>query len=177
MSNFVLPRNMKNIVRSNYSYTIIWKKLGKIQPKWSISIFCVLKWWKHCFLIMKCYFNNHLMWWYQSLITIPSTMFLQYADLFELSTALIPRLFSHKDCGCQCRANNIVNSGFTTNSHFVRASHKPDKTPARSFALLTHRLVRFQLTSPLACIIAQLYRASPFLLQHMQVCTNNATST
>ena len=33
---------------------------------------------------------------------------------------------------------------------------------ALSLAALTHRLARFQLTSPLAYINAQLYRASPF---------------
>ena len=61
--------------------------------------------------------------------------------------------------------NNIVYCGFATSclacslrSHHHLASSKSDNIPARSFALLSHRLPSSQ---PLAYIIAQLYRASP----------------
>ena len=44
----------------------------------------------------------------------------------------------------------------------AQTSSKSDNIPARSFTLLTHRPVRFQLTSPLAFTIAKLYGASLF---------------
>ena len=67
--------------------------------------------------------------------------------------------------------NNIVNSGYTTNSHFVRASHKSViytfAQSLRSFTGSAHPASRLYYcsnlrASPLAYIIAQLYRASPF---------------
>ena len=65
---------------------------------------------------------------------------------------------------------NTVNSGFATN----RLAAPFSQWYIRWFTrLLTHRLVRFQVTSPLAYIIAQLYRASPFFLQHMKASINN----
>ena len=61
--------------------------------------------------------------------------------------------------------NNKVYSGYTTNlTPLARSCIR--SIPVRSFAALIHRLVCFQLTSPLAYIIAQLYRAPPFFTPH-----------
>ena len=40
----------------------------------------------------------------------------------------------------------IIHCGYKTKHHFARFNLISDKIPARSFAPLTHRLVRFQLT-------------------------------
>ena len=66
-------------------------------------------------------------------------------------------------------ANNTVNSGSTTSSHFIRASHKSvNYSLARSlcsltssFAYSSHRLSLY--------IIAQLYRSSPFFSNTYQM--------
>ena len=51
---------------------------------------------------------------------------------------------------------------FAFSSHRHPASGRFYNIPARSFAALTHRLVRFQLTSPLAYIFAQLFEPRLF---------------
>ena len=60
----------------------------------------------------------------------------------------------------------------------AQASSKSDIIPARSFALLSHRLVRLQLTSPLAYIIAQLFEPCLFqLCRHITTYTRLKNTT
>ena len=71
--------------------------------------------------------------------------------------------------------NNIVYCQYNSNlwelSRFVpspsSATSVSDNIPARSFASLSHRIVRFQLTSPLAYIIARLHLACFFFTVQM----------